>query len=114
MGLASRDAEGTLTSSGAAFALPTVTGDLAQQLGHNPANNQMLGALDPGETLVMCCPRSVCVSPMIAGMTDSMCVSVNLQLHDGRYQCQLRERASAFPHLDGLSQCRLWQQSSYP
>lgn len=63
VGLASRDAEGTLTSSGAAFALPEATGEavgsLAQLLGYNPDNNQILGALDPEETLVMCCPSSM-------------------------------------------------------
>lgn len=66
VGLASRDAEGTLTSSGAAFALPEVTGSLAMALGCNPESKQILGALDPDETLVMCCPRSECVPPWVA------------------------------------------------
>lgn len=50
---------------------------LAEVLGYNPGNNQMMGALDPEETLVMCCPRFVlCVPPRVADLTNHVCVCV--------------------------------------
>ena len=66
-GVATKSKDGSITSSGPAFVLPTTEslGSLAH-IYQNPLPNILLGVMDQEETAVLCCPRSVLVVDLMA------------------------------------------------
>lgn len=59
-GVATKSEGGSITSSGPAFVLPTTESIGSRfHIYVNPTPNILIGAMDPEETAVLCCPRSV-------------------------------------------------------